>query len=74
MSTHESFEVAAEGFRILGHPVRLRVLATLRDECQPVHAIVSALGLPQPLVSHHLRLLRGQGLARAERRRGFVYY
>ncbi|MGC8489519.1 MAG: ArsR family transcriptional regulator, partial [Clostridia bacterium] len=30
--------------------------------------------LPQPLVSHHLRLLKEQGLARAERRGGFVYY
>ena len=74
MSANDRLEAAAEGFRILGHPIRLRVLATLRNECQPVHAIVATLDLPQPLVSHHLRLLKEQGLARAERRGGYVYY
>ncbi|MGC8487679.1 MAG: ArsR/SmtB family transcription factor, partial [Clostridia bacterium] len=60
--SNDMLEAAAEGFRTLGHPIRLRVLTTLRDECQPVHAIVAALALPQPLVSHHLRLLKEQGL------------
>ena len=31
-------------------------------------------GLPQPLVSHHLRILRDRGLARSQRRGAFVFY
>ena len=31
-------------------------------------------GLPQPLVSHHLRILRDAGIARPERRGAYVYY
>jgi DNA-binding transcriptional ArsR family regulator len=43
-------------------------------DCQSVSAIVEATGLPQPLVSHHLRVLRQQGLARPERRGAYTYY
>jgi DNA-binding transcriptional ArsR family regulator len=35
---------------------------------QSVNEISRQAGLPQPLVSHHLRILRERGLARADRR------
>ncbi len=31
-------------------------------------------GFPQPLVSHHLKVLRDRGIVRAERRGPFNYY
>lgn len=74
MDRSYAFEAPAEAFRVLGHPVRLQVLAVLKDECQPVTAIVAALGLAQPLVSHHLRLLKERGLARSQRQGSFTYY
>ncbi|MCL6106905.1 MAG: ArsR family transcriptional regulator [Actinobacteria bacterium] len=43
-------------------------------DCQSVSAIVEETGLSQPLVSHHLRVLREAGLARAEIRGAFNYY
>jgi ArsR family transcriptional regulator len=35
---------------------------------------VQETALPQPLVSHHLRILRDGGIARAERRGAYNYY
>jgi ArsR family transcriptional regulator len=58
----------------LGDPTRLRILTALESVCVPVTAIVAATGLPQPTVSHHLRVLRDRGLVRAQRRGSYVYY
>jgi ArsR family transcriptional regulator len=43
-----------------------------RELC--VCEIVDALGLPQPLVSHHLAALRGAGLVQDRRDAHWVYY
>lgn len=69
-----SEEALARLFQSLGDPTRLRIIKVLNGECQSVSAIVKAVGLPQPLVSHHLRVLREQGLARAQRRGAFTHY
>ena len=48
----------AELFTALGHPVRLRIVeGLLSGECC-VSNMVECLGLPQPLVSRHLSVLR----------------
>ena len=60
--------------RDLSEPHRLRIVRVLTMDCQSVSAIVQATGLPQPLVSYHLRATRQQGLARGERRGAFIYY
>jgi DNA-binding transcriptional ArsR family regulator len=55
------FHMAAV-IEVLAEPHRRRILDALRDgECS-VGALVSALGLSQPLVSKHLRVLREAGL------------
>jgi ArsR family transcriptional regulator len=61
-------------FKALSEPARLSIVLALSDECRPVSAVVEATGLPQPLVSHHLRVLRDAGVARADRRGAYVYY
>jgi ArsR family transcriptional regulator len=67
-------EPLAAFFKALSEPTRLRMVLALSDDCRPVSDVAEATGIPQPLVSHHLRILRDAGLARAERRGSFVYY
>lgn len=67
-------ENVAALFKTLSDPTRLRIIQALTLDCQSVSAIIEATQLSQPLVSHHLRLLREYGLVRAEPRGGFTYY
>ncbi|MDE3089112.1 MAG: winged helix-turn-helix transcriptional regulator [Chloroflexota bacterium] len=67
-------ENTAELFKTLSDPTRLRIVKVLTLDCQSVSFIVEATKLSQPLVSHHLRVLRDYGLVRAEPRGGFTYY
>src|SRR5688572_29718967 len=67
-------DAVARHVRGLSDPNRLRIIRELTMDCQSVSAIVEATGLPQPLVSHHLRVLRQQGLARPERRGAYTFY
>jgi DNA-binding transcriptional ArsR family regulator len=52
-------------FEVLVEPNRRRILDLLRDGHRPVGEIVSALGLSQPAVSKHLRVLKEAGLVLA---------
>lgn len=53
---------------------RLAIVAELADQPRFVHELVERLEMSQPLVSHHLRILRGARLVGVERRgRGAVY-
>lgn len=61
-------------FGVLADPTRLRLLAAMTLECRSVSQLARETRLPQPRVSHHLRILRDAGLARDERRGAFVYY
>ena len=63
--------------RVLADPGRLRILSLIQS--QPSHEacvchLTDALGLSQPTVSHHLRVLFGAGLVERERRANWVYY
>src|SRR6478672_12764260 len=49
-------------FEVLAEPHRRRILDLLREQDQAVGDLVSALGLSQPGVSKHLRVLREAGL------------
>jgi DNA-binding transcriptional ArsR family regulator len=56
-------ELAA--FQVLAEPRRLAILDLLRDGERPVGALVDRLGLSQPAVSKHLRVLKEAGLVEA---------
>lgn len=60
--------------RILGDPVRWRIVALLSTEQLCVCHLVDELDLPQPLVSHHLKVLRDAGVVEGERFRYWTYY
>src|SRR5579883_2156661 len=49
-------------FAALGEPSRRRILDLLRERERPVGDLVAELGLSQPAVSKHLRVLREAGL------------
>ncbi|MDO5642540.1 MAG: metalloregulator ArsR/SmtB family transcription factor [Paracoccus sp. (in: a-proteobacteria)] len=72
--TPHDITILAETFRLLGEPTRLRILIFCLPGPQSVGAIAEALDLSQTLVSHHLRLMRGARLVRAERRSRQVFY
>jgi DNA-binding transcriptional ArsR family regulator len=49
-------------FNVLAEPTRRRILDELRQEERPVNDLVDILGVSQPGVSKHLRVLREAGL------------
>ena len=64
-----------EGFRALGDPARLRIVAMLAERGeQCVCKIVEELGMGQPAISHHLARLRYAGLLKTQKRGQWVYY
>ena len=54
--------VGAVSFAVLAEPTRREILDLLRDGERPVGDLVGELGLSQPAVSKHLRVLREAGL------------
>lgn len=51
-------------FELVAEPTRRRMLDLLRERARTVGELVKLLGLSQPGVSKHLRLLREAGLVR----------
>ncbi|MBN9515323.1 MAG: winged helix-turn-helix transcriptional regulator [Alphaproteobacteria bacterium] len=64
----------ADLFRLLGDPTRLRIVVSCLRTPLAVSDIADRLGLSVSLVSHHLRLLKGARLVKAERQGKQVYY
>jgi len=57
----------AEILKVLGHPIRLRIVQTLLTEESCVKNIWSCLDLPQATVSQHLSVLKGKGIVDSAR-------
>jgi len=68
------YQVKAEFFRILGHPVRIRTLELLRDGERTVGDLQSALGLDSSGTSQHLGVLRRHGVLESRRDGTNVFY
>jgi ArsR family transcriptional regulator, arsenate/arsenite/antimonite-responsive transcriptional repressor / arsenate reductase (thioredoxin) len=61
-------EAAPPAFaRLVGHPLRWKLLGELADSDYRVRELVTLVDQPQNLVSYHLRLLRAGGLVTASR-------
>jgi DNA-binding transcriptional ArsR family regulator len=72
--TMDGYEAAGELLRALAAPVRIRIVTELADGPRCVHELVDTMGVPQPLVSQHLRVLRGAGIVRGSRRGREIAY
>ncbi|THV43613.1 helix-turn-helix transcriptional regulator [Glycomyces buryatensis] len=66
-STPADYEAAGELLRALSAPLRIAIVMELAPGPKFVHEIVEVLGVTQPLVSQHLRVLRGAGIVRGTR-------
>ena len=67
----------ARALRVLADPARLRLLSLI--QAQPnaeacVCHLTEPLGLSQPTVSHHLKVLLQAGLVEREQRGSWAYY
>lgn len=75
--TEEHAERLADAFRIVADGARLRILSLIAandPEESWVGEMTEALGLSQPTVSHHLRVLYEAGLLDREPRGNRTYY
>src|SRR5215204_469774 len=71
---YEGYEAAGELLRALAAPIRVAIVTELGAGERCVHELVEKLGAPQPLVSQHLRVLRGAGVVRGARRGREIAY
>ena len=60
--------------KALAEPLRWRIVEALAREELCVCHLTEDLGAPQPLISHHLRILRKAGLVESEKWRYWTYY
>ena len=70
----EVLDTAGDLLRALAAPVRIALVLQLRESSRCVHELVDALGVPQPLVSQHLRILKAAGVVAGERSGREVLY
>ena len=67
-------EEIASLFKVLGEPMRLRILQTVCKEPRSVNEIVEATGSTQANVSKHLALLTTAGILQREKDGQRVFY
>ena len=72
--SREILDAAGELLRALAAPVRIAIVLQLRESHRCVHELVDALGVPQPLVSQHLKILKAAGVVAGERSGREVLY
>ena len=65
---------AVDAVKALAEPMRWRIVELLATEELCVCHLVEELDVPQPLVSHHLRVLREAGLVESSKFRYWTYY
>lgn len=64
----------AHVYKVLSHPIRLRIVEMLTDGQLSVCNLAEELGLPQASVSQHLNLLRSNGVIEGERDGQRIFY
>ncbi|HEX4816624.1 MAG TPA: metalloregulator ArsR/SmtB family transcription factor [Nonomuraea sp.] len=68
------YQAKAELFRLLGHPVRIRVLELLQDGPRSVRDLLAAIDVEPTGLSQHLAVLRRSGMVTAQRDGSTVVY
>ncbi|EWC58881.1 transcriptional regulator, ArsR family [Actinokineospora spheciospongiae] len=69
-----TLSAAGDLLRALAAPVRIAIVLELRAADLCVHELVEALGVAQPLISQHLRVLKSAGVVHGERHGREVVY
>lgn len=68
------YDRESEILKVLGHPIRLKIVAGLISQACNVKKIWECLGLPQATVSQHLALLKNKSIIVGRREGVEVYY
>ena len=68
------YQAKAEFFRMLGHPVRIRVLELLQDGPTPVRDLLAAIEIEPSSLSQQLAVLRRSGIVTSTREGSTVVY
>jgi ArsR family transcriptional regulator len=68
------YQAKAEFFRMLGHPVRIRVLELLQDGPLPVRDLLAAIEVELAGLSQQLAVLRRSGIVTSTREGAAVVY
>ncbi|WP_327280190.1 MULTISPECIES: metalloregulator ArsR/SmtB family transcription factor [unclassified Streptomyces] len=68
------YQAKAEFFRMLGHPVRIRVLELLQDGPMPVRELLAAIEVEPSALSQQLAVLRRSGIVTSTRDGSTVVY
>ncbi|MGH3724150.1 MAG: ArsR/SmtB family transcription factor [Mycobacterium sp.] len=74
LPSREILELSGELLRALAAPVRIAIVLQLRESQRCVHELVDAVGVAQPLISQHLRVLKAAGVVAGERQGREVMY
>ena len=69
-----SLTAAGDLLRALAAPVRIAIVLELRAADRCVHELVDSLGVAQPLISQHLRVLKAAGVVQGDRHGREVVY
>jgi len=72
--TPKTLNAAGDLLRALAAPVRIAIVLELRASERCVHELVETLGVAQPLISQHLRVLKAAGVVEGVRRGREVLY
>lgn len=68
------YQVKAEFFKTLGHPVRIRVLELLSEREHAVAEMLAEVGIEAANLSQHLAVLRRNGLVTTRKEGLTVHY
>lgn len=68
------YQAKAEFFRMLGHPVRIRVLELLQDGPKPVRDLLASIEVEPSALSQQLAVLRRSGIVTSAREGSTVVY
>jgi DNA-binding transcriptional ArsR family regulator len=69
-----SYVREADTIKLIGHPLRLRILTILSNGDCNVKQLWESLGIQQPIISQHLAILRMKGIIAGRRQGPLVVY
>lgn len=74
MSKEDKYEITGSLMRVLGHPMRIRILLEIGTGEACVCHLEAQLGIRQAYLSQQLMALREEGILQTNREGRFIYY
>jgi len=74
MSKDNTYDHVGSLLRVLGHPMRIRILLEIGSGEACVCHLKAQLGIRQAYLSQHLMALREEGVLKTNREGRFIYY